>query len=61
MMPCFMFHDWGKWKAYTWKGRIKAIGILAKYGSPDWDDVTVERQKRECERCGLTQDIEVER
>lgn len=69
MKPCYyLFHRWGKWEPYQRaiqrrvpNSSVEGVFFSVHYkeDSPWFDDVE-NRQKRRCERCGLTQDEEIE-
>lgn len=52
------WHSWSRWKVYVWQGRVAPRIALFKLEADQalWPDVTEDRQRRECMRCGLTQD-----
>lgn len=54
----FGFHRWSKWERYVWVGKVK-YELIGKPPAGEWTDMTENRQKRHCERCGLHQDVKM--
>lgn len=53
---CFIFHKWSKWTFYT-QEYIGTFIFGAKKG--ETYEFSKNRQRRVCEECGKTQDVEV--
>jgi len=60
MRCCWLFlHRWSKWEPYKWQGEQFSVSNLTGIRMDSYE-VTEDRQKRHCERCGLTQDRMIE-
>ena len=46
-------HDWGPWEIYDWQGE------WFNYETGQRFPIAKERQRRQCKRCGFTQDVAV--
>lgn len=53
MFKCFFGHDWTKWTLYPQERKVKSFWEAEFY------PYTEKRQRRECKRCGKTQDEKV--
>lgn len=59
-MSCFWGHKWSKWNPYRYEGERMFVGLLApKEVRGKWFDVSENRQKRQCVKCGKNEDTKV--
>lgn len=56
---CVFRHRWGQWTAYQWEG----YHYIEHGWEQNWEiekrEVSYWKQKRVCERCGVTQDVDI--
>lgn len=57
----FGWHDWAPWERYTWYGKYGRSSLGAPFPpQAEWPTISMERQKRACKACGLSQDEELD-
>lgn len=57
---CFFLHRWSLWEPYLWRGvTYEGNALLQGMYEPIPVEVTENREKRRCERCGKSQDRRV--